>query len=103
MSKRVLEIQTILKRFLSCYQIAMNQKHFVLACIFIDNWDHVGNDWYKNHFLSLIFQREWQEGIVDSINHLAEKIDNELEDAELYDECKKQFEMYINRDTDCVA
>lgn len=81
----------------------MNQKHFVLSSLFIENWDDIGNDWYKNPFLSLIFQREWQEGIVNSINYLANRIDNTLEDAELYDECKKQFEMYINRDVDCVA
>lgn len=75
----------------------MKQKHFVLSSLFIEQRDDVGNDWYKNDFFSLIFQREGQEWIVDCINKLAEQIDDDLEDAELYDECSEVFWNFINK------
>lgn len=59
-----------------------------------DDW------WFKNWFIDLINLREWIEGITDSVNHVADMVDETLyldDESQLFDACFKAFKEYTTR------
>ena len=77
----------------------MTIKHYMISCMFAENRSD-DDWWFKNWFIDLINLREGTEGIADSVNDIAEMVDETLyldDESELFDACFKAFMEYTTR------
>ncbi len=71
----------------------------MISCMFAEN--RSDDEWhYQNPFIDLISLREWIEGIADSVNHVADMVDETLytdDESKLFDACHIAFKEYTTR------